>query len=155
MSYSLTEKEAPVDADEVIIKDSEDGGAVKCIQLVNMPKGKVEQVLVIDGYRHLIGGNQSGWYSINNGDATITATENYGKLPMPACNITAIQGRCDDASSEMTLTVRKNGADTGLTGTVSATGKFDITAGGPVSFADGDEFSLAFSCAGGGGWGGT
>ena len=81
----------------------------------------------------------------------ISSIEDYNKVRLQKCKVVALAGRCHDASSDLTLTVRKNGADTLLTGTLTATGAFRITSGGPIDFADGDEMSIYFDCDVGGG----
>lgn len=115
---------------------------------VQWDPGAHKQTLVIDGYAHLIGGNQSGYYTINNADATITAIEQYGTIQIHACTVKAIRGNCQTFGSGMTLTLRKNGVNTAITGTVSGTGDFEFT--GSVAFADGDDLSIAFSTPSGG-----
>jgi hypothetical protein len=143
---NLDAKASPVDSDIIAISDTEDNNYPKKLTLANLKAAlRVEHVMIFDGYRHLIAANQSGYYSINNGDATITAVENYAKVQMPKCSVKAIRGRCNTYGEDMTFTVRKNGANTTLTGSVTATGTFEITSGGPIAFADGDELSLAFS----------
>ena len=139
-------KADPVDGDVLIIEDSEASGVKKYILIGSLPSGgSVEHVTVVDGYHHLIAANQSGYYGINNADGVITGVEDYAKIQMPACSVKAIRGRCTTLGEDMAFTIRKNGADTGLTGSVTALGKFSITGGGPIAFADGDEMSLAFS----------
>lgn len=150
MSYTLTEKGTPADTDEVVIKDSEDAGAVKCIQLANMPKGSVEILIPVAGYPAIIGGNQTGYLCILGGTLGISGIENYNQVQMPACSVKAINGYCHDASSDLTLTIRKEGGDTAITGTLTATGEFRIS-GGPIAFAKGDLLSISFDCDVGGG----
>ena len=150
MSYTLEEKGSPVAGDEVIIKDSEDNGKVRCIQLGNMPR-TVEQLIPICGYPATIGGNQTGFIRLNGGTLGISGIENYNQIQMPACSVKALNGYCHDASSEITLTIRKEGEDTALTGTISATGEFRLSSGGPISFSKGDLLSIYFDCAVGAG----
>lgn len=107
-----------------------------------------EQNVIWNTAGALLGGNQTGYLHIG-GDAAITSTETYAERRMPACTVIAINGRGDYASN-LTLTVRKNGVDTGVTGVISASGRFRLT--GSVAFADGDILTIAFATAAGGGF---
>lgn len=114
-----------------------------------MQTRKIRQMLnVASSYPALFGGNTSGYVRIGSAIG-ITVTEDYGKRRMPACTVIAINGRCSTISSTIIYTVRKNGVNTTLTGTVSATGVYRIT--GSVAFSDGDEISIAYSTTAGGG----
>jgi len=84
--------------------------------------------------------NASGFCHIG-GAGAITSTEEFAQLKAIKSKMVSIEGYCSGGSG--TFTLRKNGADTTLTGTVDAVGRFDIT--GDVDFADGDLISLAYT----------
>jgi len=84
--------------------------------------------------------NDSGFCHLGGGGA-ITSTEAFAQLKAINSKIVSIEGYCSNGSG--TFTLRKNGTDTALTGTVNSVGRFDIT--GEIDFADGDLISLAYT----------
>ncbi len=100
----------------------------------------------------LFGGNDNGFCYIGAAGA-ITATEAYSQIRMPKGRVVAITGNCYNAASNGTFTVRKDGVDTGVTGTISATGQFRITGTGPTDFDGTEVLSFAYSTTAGGGLG--
>lgn len=85
--------------------------------------------------------NDDGFCHIG-GAGAITATEAYAQLRMPKGKLIGIQGYA--AGGDGSFTVRKNGADTGITGTIDSVGQFRFT-GDAVDFAEGGLLSLAYS----------
>ena len=85
--------------------------------------------------------NDTGFCHIGGGGA-ITGIENYAQIQMQKCKVRAIRGRCTGGSG--TFTIRKNGVDTTITGTVDATDDF-FSIDGEVAFADKDLLSIAYS----------
>ena len=84
--------------------------------------------------------NANGFCHIGGGGA-ITGTEAFAQIQVSDCKVIAIRGRCTNGTA--TLTVRKNGVDTNVTGTVEAADDFfEIT--GEAEFADKDKLSLAY-----------
>lgn len=147
-------------SDEVNVEDLGSGGSTAGQLLQDDGDGTVSwatkvilSVLRWAGYPAVVPGNGSGY--IRNGESplNISSIENYNQLHMPACEVVSIRGEAVSHSSNLTLTVRKNGADTTLTGTITADGVFEMTGSGPITFADGDLLSIAYSCAAGGGCG--
>lgn len=131
------------------------GDLVRVIDGIDMPyarafiKGMTASLIPVSGYPAIIGGNQTGFLRILGGDLGISAIENYNQVRMPACTIKGISGIAHSYSSDLTLTIRKNGEDTSLTGTITEDGSFRFT--GSVDFADGDLLSIGFSTSPGGG----
>lgn len=156
-AINLPDKATPVDADIVVIANTESSNAPNKLTLANLKAfimGTKFAPWILDVFSTagvLFGGNDSGFCYIG-ADGAITATETNSQVRMPKGKVVAITGNCYNASSEGTLTVRKDGLDTGVTGTIIATGQFRIT--GTSEDFDGTELlSFAYSTGAGGGFG--
>jgi len=93
-------------------------------------------------------GNSSGYIIWGRSD-TYTSVEANAQVRLKEVRAVQLSGHVTAYSGTCTFTLRKNGANTGITGTISATGHF--TFNGTVDFTDGDLISVAFSVAPGGG----
>jgi len=77
------------------------------------------------------------------GAGAITGTEALAQNRMPKGRAVAVQGYCANSSGD--FTIRKNGVDTTITGTVNSVGQFRLTGGsGKVDFAAGDLLSVSY-----------
>lgn len=83
--------------------------------------------------------NDTGFCHVG-GAGAVTATEALAQLKAIKSTMISIEGYCSGGSG--TFTLRKNGADTTLTGVVDSVGRFNII--GEVDFVDGDLISLAY-----------
>lgn len=87
--------------------------------------------------------NDTGYVHIG-GAGAITGTEAFAQVQMPKCRVKSIRGRCTGGSG--TFTLRKNGVNTDITGTVATANYFfEIDDDELVEFADKDKLSIAYS----------
>lgn len=142
MSYTLTVKETPIGADILIIKDSEDAGNVKCISIADLPVRYAESIERVAPMGLSFGGNTSGYFLWGRSDS-YTGVEANSQTRFPKSKVVAMSGYISAYTGASVMTLRKNGADTGITLTVSATGQFHVT--GDIDFAAGDLASVSFS----------
>lgn len=100
-----------------------------------------------------LGGNADTFAIVGGGAPSITATEANAQVRVPAGRVRGLSGRNIGGNSDCTFTVHKNGVATALTATqATGTGRFYITTGGPVTFAEGDLLSLRLQTTSGSGF---
>lgn len=141
-------------ADEITVENLATAGTLKQV-LSSDGDGSVSMLTryspfvmpVWDTYGGSLGNGTN--FMVIGGDAAITATESRAQVRMLKGKIKGISGNISSIGSSIVMTVRKNGVATLLTGTVTSTGRFHITSGGPIDFADGDLVSIEYTVSGG------
>lgn len=134
---AFTAKTDPHADDILMMEDSEDSDKKKKLKISNLHVPWILDAFQTSGV--LFPNNDTGYCHIG-GAGAITNTEALAQIQMPKGRAIAIQGYCSAGSG--TFTLRKNGADTAITGLIDEAGQFRIF--DSVEFADGDLLSLYY-----------